>query len=246
MSNTNIGNFYDDNEININNWGQSYWYIIHLIALRYNGYNKKEVIYFYKYLACILPCSKCQHPQTGYPKFYNDNDITPYLIDNVELFKWTHKLHNWVNIKTGKSTFPYNETQAFYLFSNIGIKYGHFINFLLNLSQICNRFKEKQRCSQINHVIANILFIIKKCIPEFGQFIKNEHLKIQTDTTLHTMNQMIPKNKSIIEPNVWVGDTRNIILLLLDTIVSIKNAKLVDLKTVQRSVSEKCYGKCNK
>jgi hypothetical protein len=63
MNNSNIGKFYDDSEININNWGSSYWYIIHLIASRYNNSNQHEIMYFYKYLACILPCNKCQYSE---------------------------------------------------------------------------------------------------------------------------------------------------------------------------------------
>ncbi len=215
-----ISNFHNDKNLNVNNWGPSFWYIIHLLAFRFNKKNKNQIYYFFKYLACILPCVKCQSPKDGYPFYFNNNNIKSYMSSHRQLFIWTYNLHDYVNIKTGKQKFPYSPKDTYQMFSRLGIKYGHFVNFLINLSQVCNKFKGEKCCNRINHIIANVLFIIGENIPEFGFFIESKHIKRAKD----------------------VEDTQKIVYLIADTIYNIKRAGVYDLKEIDTRVPG---GKCS-
>lgn len=219
----NIATFHSDKKLNINIWGPSYWYIIHLLAIRYTHKNSKLIYYFFKFLACVLPCVKCQSPIDGYPFYFKTYNIKEYMTDNKKLFLWTYNLHNFVNKKTGKN-FTMGPKETYQMFNRLGIKYNHFINFLINLSQICNKFKEEKCCTYINHIIANILFIIKEIIPEFGFYIETKHINNIKDAK----------------------DTKNIIYMIADTIYNMKRAGVIDLKNIDFSQpgQEKCSSGC--
>ncbi len=216
--------FYNDTPVNINNWGISYWYIIHLLACRYKLSQLKQTYYFYKYLACILPCNKCQSPKDGYPYFFKNNDIMPYLKNKESLFLWTFKLHNYVNHKTEKNLHNLTFEKIYNAFNNLEFKYHHIANFFINLFEILDKYKESECRKSINHVILNIIVILKKSIIELEDIIDISNI----NTLLDAIN---------------VQKVKNILLISLHNMFKLNLIEKQYIETTRIS-PEKCYKGC--
>ncbi len=85
-------------------WGPSFWFCIHILALRYptnpTPADKKNYSTFFKSLRFVLPCDGCCK---GFERIL---EMTKFgakdLANRDTLFAWTVKAHALVNAKTGK------------------------------------------------------------------------------------------------------------------------------------------------
>ena len=86
-------------------WGPSFWFVIHVLALRYpvnpTAADKKHYGAFFKSLQFVLPCDGCCK---GFERVL---EMTKFglkdLANRDTLFAWTVKAHALVNAKTGKT-----------------------------------------------------------------------------------------------------------------------------------------------
>ena len=94
-------------------WGSSFWFCIHILALRYptnpTAADKKNYARFFKSLQFVLPCDGCCK---GFERVLELSKFGPKDLANRDtLFAWTVKAHALVNAKTGK---PPRDDPAFW------------------------------------------------------------------------------------------------------------------------------------
>lgn len=94
-------------------WGPMFWYSIHSSAFLYDPKNKNAFKEWYKILPHVLPCSGCRkHCMEAY-----DNGMSPKdkdFKDAESLFKYTYKLHSYVNKCLKKKNPSFNNVRSFY------------------------------------------------------------------------------------------------------------------------------------
>ena len=86
-------------------WGNSAWFFIHTLSLRYpmnpTTADKKHYGTFFKSLQFVLPCDGCCK---GFEKVLELSKFgSKDLANRDTLFAWTVKAHALVNAKTGKT-----------------------------------------------------------------------------------------------------------------------------------------------
>lgn len=95
-------------DLPMNVWGPHYWFIIHTVAMNYpkipGATTKKKYYEFYQQLPTFLPHKKARKLFNNLLEKY---PITPYLDSKESLVKWTHFIHNKVNIVFNKPTISY-------------------------------------------------------------------------------------------------------------------------------------------
>tara|TARA_B100000767_G_C19763821_1_gene536466 strand:+ start:951 stop:1382 length:432 start_codon:yes stop_codon:yes gene_type:complete len=84
-------------------WGPHFWFVIHTIALTYPN-NPNEVIRKKYYdliqnLPLFLPVEEIGNTFSQYLDKY---PVTPYLESRTSFVKWTHFIHNKINVSLGK------------------------------------------------------------------------------------------------------------------------------------------------
>lgn len=90
-------------------WGPGAWNLIHLSAAGYPENPTPEIrsqyIAFFRSLQYVLPCNGCRQ---GYAHLIaGPVRLTPAVFaDRLSLFRWTVELHNAVNAKLNKETYP--------------------------------------------------------------------------------------------------------------------------------------------
>lgn len=108
-------------------WGKHLWYSIHFIAIAYpqNPTDEEKQAYrdFYEKLYLVIPCKRCS---MNYLRHLEELPIDGFLQNNKTLFDWTVKIHNIVNVETGK---PQWSTEDAYL---------HYIEYLQYGSNVTN------------------------------------------------------------------------------------------------------------
>lgn len=91
-------------------WGPYYWYFIHTSALNYpktpNEVTKKKYYDFIMNLPLFIPNEKIGNQ---FSKLLDKYPVTPYLDSRDAFVKWTHFIHNRVNIITKKNTLSYQD-----------------------------------------------------------------------------------------------------------------------------------------
>ena len=96
-------------------WGKYYWTCIHLTALSYpdspTESDRKDYFNFYKTFGIGLPCFKCRE---NYKRHFEQIPIELFLYDKTQLFNWTVKMHNVVNVELKKTEWTYDEAWKHY------------------------------------------------------------------------------------------------------------------------------------
>ena len=96
-------------------WGPHYWFVLYTIALSYplnvNESTKKKYYDFITNLPLFLPV-----PDIGnvFSKFLDAYPVTPYLDSRESLTKWTHFIHNKINVYLGKPEITYYDAMNKY------------------------------------------------------------------------------------------------------------------------------------
>lgn len=84
-------------------WGPFFWNTLHLVALGYSAnptyVEKRAAKEFYESLTKLIPCPICREHYTAHLK---EMPISSSLDNRKDLFTWTVKLHNKVNVMLGK------------------------------------------------------------------------------------------------------------------------------------------------
>ena len=110
-------------------WGPFLWYIIHNIA--YNSNLKYKNIYYYFYNRIIpelIPCLTCRYNYNKHLK-----QLPLHFNNKTELFLWTVKLHNIVNLSLKKTIYLGDLN----LYSEINInKYIWYCKYLINQTRL--------------------------------------------------------------------------------------------------------------
>tara|TARA_B100000035_G_scaffold249486_1_gene218322 strand:+ start:267 stop:722 length:456 start_codon:yes stop_codon:yes gene_type:complete len=146
-----------------NIWGPNIWYIVHGISYKISDENflkyKNEFIDLIKLLFTNLPCPECSKDasqkldKTNFNNILSKNDMIKYLFD----------FHNYVNQKTNKSIFSYEEMKIYKninlknIYNNILIIYNNNTNIPKLMSE---NFKTKQAYPKIKnnlHLFLNII-----------------------------------------------------------------------------------------
>ena len=94
-----------------NIWGKHGWKFIHFVAQGYpNEPSQEQKLHYKNFLNSIqyiLPCSLCRD---HYSQNLINNPIDDTVLRNKKSFiNWTVKLHNIVNMQTGKEVIPHDK-----------------------------------------------------------------------------------------------------------------------------------------
>ena len=116
-------------------WGTPGWKFIHIVALSYSDNptddDKNNYKNFFTNIQNILPCKICaQHYKDNLNKHKLTNDV---LSCSNELFNWTVRMHNEVNILNNKKIIDYDTARKMVTNCNINNepKYYYYIIFIL-------------------------------------------------------------------------------------------------------------------
>ena len=96
-------------------WGPHFWFVIHTIALTYPN-NPNEVIRKKYYdliqnLPLFLPVEEIGNTFSQYLDKY---PVTPYLESRTSFVKWTHFIHNKINVSLGKEELTMEDAMSAY------------------------------------------------------------------------------------------------------------------------------------
>ena len=96
-------------------WGPIYWDFLYTLALSYpvkpNESTKKKYYEFYMNLPLFIPVGDIGN---HFSKFLDRYPVTSYLDSRESMIKWTHFIHNKVNIYLGKPEMGYYEAMDNY------------------------------------------------------------------------------------------------------------------------------------
>lgn len=94
-------------------WGPMFWYSIHSMAFTYKSEKKDYYIEWFKILPKILPCGGCRkHCLKAYNDGYKPTGRD--FVNSNTLFKYTYKLHSYVNKCLNKANPSYKDVYDFY------------------------------------------------------------------------------------------------------------------------------------
>jgi len=86
-------------------WGPHYWFFLHTIALSYplhpNAPTKKKYYDFIQNLPLFIPVKSMS---TNFSKLLDEYPVSPYLDSRDSFIRWTHFIHNKINVKLEKPT----------------------------------------------------------------------------------------------------------------------------------------------
>jgi len=105
--------------MNIKCWGTPGWTFIHIVALSYpdnptieDKYNYKN---FFTNIQHILPCRICGN---HYRNNLNKHELTDNVLSSSdELFKWSVRMHNEVNILNNKKVIDYDKARELLIYN---------------------------------------------------------------------------------------------------------------------------------
>lgn len=96
-------------------WGPHFWFVIHTIALTYphnpNEVMRKKYYDLIQNLPLFLPVEEIGNTFSQYLDKY---PVTPYLESRTSFFKWTHFIHNKINVYLGKEELTMEEAMSAY------------------------------------------------------------------------------------------------------------------------------------
>jgi hypothetical protein len=91
-------------------WGPHYWFFLHTLAISYplhpNAVTKKKYYEFIQNLPLFIPVNDIS---VEFEKMLELYPVTPYLDNRDSFVRWTHFIHNKINVKLEKPELPLNE-----------------------------------------------------------------------------------------------------------------------------------------
>jgi hypothetical protein len=97
-------------------WGPHYWFVIHSMAYYYPEYptnvTKRKYYEFIQNLPLFLPDEKIGNEFSAMLEKY---PVSPFLDNRESFLRWTHFIHNKINVKLGKEEISiYKALDEFY------------------------------------------------------------------------------------------------------------------------------------
>ena len=96
-------------------WGPHFWFTMHTMSMTYpihpNTVTKKKYYEFITNLPIFLPNSDIGN---YFAKLLDEYPLEPYLSSRMSFIKWTHFIHNKINVSLGKLEIPFNEFLEWY------------------------------------------------------------------------------------------------------------------------------------
>jgi hypothetical protein len=98
-----------------NIWGKHYWFVFHVVGMKYpempSVEDRMAYANFYRELWRFIPCNTCS---TNYVQHFQQFPVEEHLDNKSSLFKWTVDFHNIVSASLGKPTMTLNDATAHY------------------------------------------------------------------------------------------------------------------------------------
>lgn len=98
-----------------NVWGPHYWFVLHTIAISYplhpNEVTKKKYYDLIHNFPLFLPIENIGNI---FSKIIDKYPVSPYLDSRESFIKWTHFIHNKVNVSLGKDEITMEEALSSY------------------------------------------------------------------------------------------------------------------------------------
>tara|TARA_B100001989_G_scaffold252763_1_gene236059 strand:+ start:1672 stop:2088 length:417 start_codon:yes stop_codon:yes gene_type:complete len=105
-------------ELSISNWGPAAWQFLHTVSYTYQKEpsldDKHDMYMFLTYFAKVLPCKKCKDDFTDYVNTTLTKNSN-HLDSRKNLSMYINDAHNYVNKKTGKREWSYDESREKFL-----------------------------------------------------------------------------------------------------------------------------------
>ena len=96
-------------------WGPHFWFTLHTMSMTYpihpNTVTKKKYYEFITNLPIFLPNSDIGN---YFAKLLDEYPLEPYLSSRMSFIKWTHFIHNKINVSLCKLEIPFNEFLEWY------------------------------------------------------------------------------------------------------------------------------------
>ena len=112
-----IKKYYSNNNEKLNPevWGPHYWFFIHTVAMTYpnnpNSVIKKKYYEFIQNLPLFIPNESMGNQ---FSEMLNLYPVVPYLDSRESFIRWTHFIHNKINIKLEKPPISLEQFYSFY------------------------------------------------------------------------------------------------------------------------------------
>ena len=91
-------------------WSSHYWFVLHTIALNYpvnpNNVCKKKYYNFIQTVPLLIPNENFSNLFTN---LLDKFPVTPYLDSRESFIKWTHFIHNHINLLMDKNEITYED-----------------------------------------------------------------------------------------------------------------------------------------
>lgn len=96
-------------------WGPYFWFFLHTISIKYplnpNSNIKKKYYNLIQLFPLLIPNEEMGN---NFSKLLDEYPVTPYLDSRESFIKWTHFIHNKVNIYLKKPMLTYEESMLNY------------------------------------------------------------------------------------------------------------------------------------
>ena len=96
-------------------WGPHYWFFLYTVALSYplnpNETSKKKYYDLIQNFPLFIPISEIGNV---FSQFLDKYPVTPYLDSRESMIKWTHFIHNKINVYLGKQEISYYDAMNKY------------------------------------------------------------------------------------------------------------------------------------
>jgi len=113
-------------ELSISNWGPAAWQFLHTVSYTYQKEpslsDKHDMYMFLTYFSRVLPCKKCKDDFTNYVNSTLTKNSS-HLDSRKNLSNYINNAHNYVNKKTGKREWSYEESRGKFLNPNTDYNY---------------------------------------------------------------------------------------------------------------------------
>jgi hypothetical protein len=98
-------------------WGPIIWKVLHCITIKIKDEEfpkeREQIIWMITNICSNLPCPQCASHASGIIKKHRLKDVKT----KAELIKFVYSMHNVVNKRLKKQTYPFNDIQHYYQFN---------------------------------------------------------------------------------------------------------------------------------
>lgn len=209
-------------------WGPFFWYFIHRIA-SYEKNKVSDVKKFYYILPFLIPCSECKIHTIEYYK--KDNYLDCESLE--DLFRWSFRFHNSINMKNNKKIHFYNILENYYGKTDHNMIYTFVSILWISKKRYIKYFNNRENYNTINPINDNQIFHNEffKLLPSIFpcSVCKENLLLIKNKINSYFINLLMschfPDNKSSVIYYNYALSSYNLKILKQDNKKNFKNPK---------------------